>query len=244
MYKIKSHFSTSGNILENLVDELNSLKTFNDIESMIKEGSIFNKYGLMISSSRKKFVQILSEALGLSNYYVLIRVRLLNINPALINAYIEGFIQFFDIQNIITFSKEGQLKVLDKLLWKTMRTRDERVQFYKEMNREFVDDYRKKISTLGKRRKKSSSVKDDGNSLVAQLSEEKEERRNIKELQAKRIAEQNQKINEMRALIPTPIIKTADQLKEKEYYENMDMVVVSSPIKENNHDDWKKRNGY
>lgn len=233
MYKIKSHFSTSGNILENLVAELNSLKSFNDIESMIKEGSIFNKYGLMISSSRKKFVQILSEALGLSNYYVLIRVRLLNINPALINAYIEGFIQFFDIQNIITFSKEGQLKVLDKLLWKTMRTRDERVQFYKEMNREFVDDCRKKISTLGKRRRKKND-----NSLIAQS--ETEERRNIKELQAKRIAEQNQKINEMRT---TPIIKTADQLKEKEYYENMDMVVVS-PIKENNHDDWKKRNGY
>ena len=75
----------------------------------------------------------------------------------------------------------------------------------------------------------------------------KSEKRNIKELQQKRIKEQNQKIEEMRKFMSPPKVVTAESLKkdvpknEQDFYNNyMDMII---PEKENM-DDWKKKNGY
>lgn len=303
----KKYFSTltpfEQNQITEMANELNNIKTksnnnnnFVNIERLLKEGSIIKRYGEKLfpedrnTSKKSNYTELFYRVFNLSPNHFYHRVKMLNINPIIINMYYENFIILYDLQMLTSYTKEGQLKVLEYLLKSINRytSKDDRSVFFskagkmyyqykhrlpvhvnKTVKRVVVDKPICKIDYVKEKKYNSSDEKEkfDISSHNDELIKVELKPNELVKVELKptltttttndkfyvyskdsnKIEETTENPIKKQQKEEIPLVIRVEEEKqqqkpktEKEYYENLEMVV---PPKEKI-EDWKKANGY
>lgn len=204
-----------------------------DIIKMFKEGSIFKKY---IYTGDMPIIAII---LGVKHYYLEMRVSILNLNLKAVNLYYSHVIGFFDIQNLTRFPKDKQEVVISDILHNTTikTSREERVTIYNKYN---TRSYRKLNTKNWKRtRGPRKNIEPIGNilneiNLVKPKASEKKFNGWCSfegcEYPFGVIHSHLHPIIEKKEINRAEFTTAEKLLKEKEYYDNLEMVIPANAI--------------
>src|SRR3982750_216895 len=212
-----------------------------DIIKMFKEGSIFKKY---IYTGD---MPIIATILGVKHYYLEMRVSILNLNLKAVNLYYSHAIGFFDIQNLVRFPKNNIEppsigNILNKINLVKPVVEEEKFNgwcSFKGCEFPFgamhshlhpttvITEEEKPMELLWQKKQTIDSIPNLNSNMHPVFSEkEKDEYFGLRE----KLDEKDVIINPNKLEEKTEFTTAEKLLKEKEYYDNLEMVIPANAV--------------